>query len=541
MSSSTEATLEAPTLSMRLDGVKGLRFDWQAPVGVERQTLWVDPDGEAGPLAPVELGPLTAEARTHWLEVFLPSALGARYRLRACDASDCADSTWVGVDDLNQAIGYLKASNPGAADRFAYALALSSDGTRLAVAARDEDGQSGGVNPAEDRGPSNWDTGAVYVFGRAASGWRQEARLKASHPDWGDSFGMDIDLSEDGRVLLVGAPNDDSPGQDPTVNGQPETGAAFVFERDEAGRWLQSAYLKSPASLAGSQFGLHVALSGDGQWAAVNARNLASMYATVFQRRSSGWAWVAQLPAGNNPSDQYAGRRLSMDREGRTLALGVATDTRPGQEIDPALPPSPVQSGAVYLFERDAQDQWGPALRLLPQVAAPRMQFGWATALSADGRRLVVGAAPREAAVAFRGGAYVFDRTASGWAQSAALLPDQTQPLTRAGYAVDISADGRGLVISDIGDGGAGLGLNPDGLAIGEAGAVSWYQQREDGGWQARRLKAPNNQARMRFGFSLALSADGSTLAVGADGEAAGVDGGPDDRSAPGAGAVYLY
>ncbi len=47
-----------------------------------------------------------------------------------------------------------------------------------------------------------------------------------------------------------------------------------------------------------------------------------------------------------------------------------------------------------------------------------------------------------------------------------------------------------------------------------------------------------------RFGRGLAISGDGRTLAVGAPGEdsaALGVDGDPNDHSAPNAGAVYLF
>jgi hypothetical protein len=46
------------------------------------------------------------------------------------------------------------------------------------------------------------------------------------------------------------------------------------------------------------------------------------------------------------------------------------------------------------------------------------------------------------------------------------------------------------------------------------------------------------------FGYSIALSTDGTTLAVGATGEgslATGIDGDQADNSAPGAGAVYLF
>lgn len=532
----------ATALQVQVESTKNLRFDWPSVVGANSLALWVDPDGESGAQLPRELQPLAPNAQSHALSVFLPEALGARYRLRACNVAGCSDSAWVGVDDLNPAIGYLKASNAAAGDLSGWAIALSANGERVAIAALEEDGLVGGVNGIEDRGASNWNTGAVYVFQRGASGWRQEARLKHSHPDWGDTFGSDLDLSDDGRVLLVGAPNDDSPGSDPGAGGLGDAGAAFVFERDEAGQWRQAAYLKPPVSRAEAQFGLHVALSGNGAWAAVNARGVTTMSATMFRRTVAGWEFAASLPAGNNADDRFAGRRLSLDREGLTLAVGVATHSYPGHEVDPALPSGAVQVGAVEIFGRGANDQWSLAARLRPTVAAPRMSFGWATALSADGGRLVVGASPREWDVAFRGGAYVFDLLPGGWTQTAALLPSPGATSMRAGFAVDISGDGRSLVTTDVEEPGPGHGLEANAPAMPVGGAVDWYREQDDGQWQlARRLKAPNNQPYLYFGWGVALSADGQTLAAGALGEsgAAGTD--MNDRSASFAGAAYLY
>ena len=57
-------------------------------------------------------------------------------------------------------------------------------------------------------------------------------------------------------------------------------------------------------------------------------------------------------------------------------------------------------------------------------------------------------------------------------------------------------------------------------------------------------VKASNTDAEDRFGSSLALSADGNTMAVGADTEgssATGINGNQADNSANSAGAVYVF
>ena len=57
-------------------------------------------------------------------------------------------------------------------------------------------------------------------------------------------------------------------------------------------------------------------------------------------------------------------------------------------------------------------------------------------------------------------------------------------------------------------------------------------------------MKASNTEANYFFGGSVALSANGSTLAIGAFGEASnatGLNGNQADNSAGNSGAVYLY
>src|SRR6266545_3194003 len=54
-------------------------------------------------------------------------------------------------------------------------------------------------------------------------------------------------------------------------------------------------------------------------------------------------------------------------------------------------------------------------------------------------------------------------------------------------------------------------------------------------------VKASNTGAADDFGFAVALSSDGNTLAVGTPGEASATSGNPADNTAPSAGAVYVY
>ena len=76
------------------------------------------------------------------------------------------------------------------------------------------------------------------------------------------------------------------------------------------------------------------------------------------------------------------------------------------------------------------------------------------------------------------------------------------------------------------------------------AGAAYLFTRSGTAWSQQAYLKAPNTGASDQFGFGVALSDDGSTLAVGAVGEASaatGIGGNQADNSTPTAGAAYVF
>src|SRR5262245_46402265 len=121
---------------------------------------------------------------------------------------------FVGIPDV-----YVKASNPGRDDHFGEAVALSADGSTLAVGAPGEDSGAMGIggNEADNTVP---DAGAVYVFARGGGVWTQQAYVKASTAMAGALFGKGLALSADGSTLAVGAPSE-----------RGDTGRVYIFVR----------------------------------------------------------------------------------------------------------------------------------------------------------------------------------------------------------------------------------------------------------------------------------------------------------------------
>jgi drug/metabolite transporter superfamily protein YnfA len=156
---------------------------------------------------------------------------------------------------------YVKASNAEALDSFGNSVALSGD--TLVVGVREEDSNATGIN-GNEADNSAAGSGAVYVFTRTGGVWTQQAYLKASNAEAGDSFGASVALS--GDTLVVSATNEDSNatgvGGNQADNSASNSGAVYVFTRT-GGIWAQQAYLKASNTEAGDAFGARVALSGD--------------------------------------------------------------------------------------------------------------------------------------------------------------------------------------------------------------------------------------------------------------------------------------
>ncbi len=125
---------------------------------------------------------------------------------------------------------YIKASNAEEQDQFGQYVALSGDGNTLAVTAIGEDSDARGVS-GEQFDNSSSGSGSAYLFRRDGGFWEQRAFIKASNTDSGDGFGYSASLSDDGGVLVIGAPYEDSGiAGEQLDNSQRSAGAAYIYD-----------------------------------------------------------------------------------------------------------------------------------------------------------------------------------------------------------------------------------------------------------------------------------------------------------------------
>ena len=414
-------------------------------------------------------------------------------------------------------------------------------------------------------------TYTVVVTRTAAAA--QEAYIKASNTDLGDSFGSSIALS--GNTLVVGAPFEASNATG--VNGNQadnsafSSGAAYVFVRSGT-TWSQQAYLKASNTQAGDEFGWSVAISGD--TIVVGARNessnatgvngnqadntaINSGAAYVFVRSGTTWTQQAYLKASNTEGGDVFGAALALF--GDTLVVGAPAESSNATGVNGnQADNSAGASGAAYVFVRSGTT-WTQQAYLKASNTGTGDWFGGSTgsqgcALAIDGDTIVVGAVFEQSnatgvngnqaddSAGQAGAAYVFVRSGTTWAQQAYLKASNTEANDTFGFAASVSGDT--IVVGAVQEdsNATGIGGNQADNSASAAGAAYVFVRSGTTWTQQAYLKASNAEFNDFFGDTVQV--DGDTIVVSAgreDSNATGVNGNEADNSAVSSGAAYVF
>jgi len=451
-----------------------------------------------------------------------------------------------GVDapPLGMSIAYLRASNADPGDQFGLALALSRDGSTLAVAAPTEAGGDNVINGNQASNTSP-DAGAVYVFVRSGTQWTQQAYVKPTNTDGGDQFGWAVALSADGNTLAVGARHEDGNGISQANNTTSNSGAAYVYTRAGTS-WTQQAYLKAISPNDDDDFGSSIALSDTGNTLIVGAPQADSPLvdqgaAFVFTRSGTTWSVPTLVVASNPDASDNFGWQVALSGDGLTAIVGAtressASATTPGDN-------SLSQAGAVYVSASPFS-----TVTLL-KASNPMMgaNFGYGIAISHDGSTIAGGAIDETSnARGFNGNQA--DRsspnTGAGYlivgpahAQQAYAKAPNADSGDSFGWSLGLSADGNVMLASAPNEAGGGSGVDGDAAdnSVANAGAA-YIAVRSGSSWSwAHYLKATVPDVNDMFGWAVGLAGDASVFAVGAPSED-----GPGD-SAIDSGSVYVY
>ena len=360
---------------------------------------------------------------------------------------------------------YLKASNAQAADGFGWAVRLSSDGSTLAVGAPGEDSDARGVGGNQASNGAT-DSGAVYVFRRAASAWTQEAYLKGSNADPLDAFGWTLGLSDDGAKLVIGAPFEDG-----ASNATESSGAVYVFARAGAA-WSEVSVVRAQTPSRNFLFGKVVALSGDGASLAVGSpsKNAVSVY-----RGSASFVFDADLRANTKADDQF-GTALALSNDGVVLAVGAPSESTLAVGVNPTVSTGTAQgSGAVYVMRR-AGTSWAQEAFVKATNTHDGDAFGSAVALSGNGTTLACGAPSEDSdsrglegiqslvTGPDSGAVFLYRLTSGTWGRLAYVKASNAASADGFGAAVALTSAGSGLLASAPGDDSNATGLDGDSM-----------------------------------------------------------------------------
>ena len=209
---------------------------------------------------------------------------------------------------------YIQCSDRAANDYFGQYLEVSSNGNDAIIGVRNK---SGG--------------GAAYVFTRSGTTWSQQAKIVSSDLQTGDDFGANVDISDDGATVIVGATNEDT--------GATNVGAAYIFTRSGT-TWSQQQKIQASDKEIYDNFGATVGLDTTGDLAIVGARYEDTDYgnagaAYVFTRDGTTWSQESKI----TPTDSA---RASNDQFGTSLAICSNTAIVGGWYVE--------GKGAAYIF-----------------------------------------------------------------------------------------------------------------------------------------------------------------------------------------------
>jgi hypothetical protein len=181
---------------------------------------------------------------------------------------------------------------------------------------------------APDAGPlGNW-SGVAHVFERVGGAWTQTNELIPSDGGPMQAFGTSVAVSSD--TALIGASN--------AHGREPFSGAAYVFLRDAAGTWLEVAKLTAQDGDSSDGFGGAVVIGGDrGLIGAIgdDDRGWGAGAAYIFERDSAQtWSQTAKLLADDGGRDDRLGWAVALD--GDYAVMGAPFDDDMGLDAGSA-------------------------------------------------------------------------------------------------------------------------------------------------------------------------------------------------------------
>ena len=352
---------------------------------------------------------------------------------------------------------------------------------------------------------SNFTTKVTYVPSN------EEAKLLATDKANSDFLGYSVAMDANGTRVVVGA-------YGKTVSGNGSAGALYVFTRSGSS-WTQEAKITASPVGSGHYFGCAVDIDSTGTRIVAGAYQATTLGITgagqayIFTSTGTTWAQEKQFIASDYATNDYFGWAVCIDDAGSRAIVTARLANTSGT----------TDAGKAYVFSRSGTT-WTQEAILSANDRTTNDYFGHSVDITSDASRAIVGSMNHPVTgSAGAGASYIYSRAGSSWTQEAILTASDKASGDAFGSSVSIASDGSRCVV---GARIADPGVNNAGKAyVFTRSGTTWTQEAI--------LTANDKAADDFFGYSIAMSGDGSKViiaAIGAD---------PGGLSA--AGAVYIF
>jgi hypothetical protein len=304
-----------------------------------------------------------------------------------------------------------------------------------------------------------------------------------------NQLGYSVSLSADGTTIAIGAPFNNN------ENGM-GSGHVRIYN------WNDPSWNQLGSDINGeaqwNSLGRSVSLSANGTTVAIgavsnsNANGLYSGHVRIYNWNQNSLSWN-QLGADldGEAANDYSGMSVSLSADGTTVAIGASNNDGNGSN-----------SGHVRIYKWN-DSSWTQVGSDIDGEAASD-NSGQSVSLSADGTTVAIGAPNNDGNGSNSGHVRIYNWNDPSWNQLGSDI-DSEAASDNSGLSVSLSSDGTTVAI------GANYN-NGNGTDSGHVRIYKW----NDPSWNQLGSDIDGEAANDNSGYSVSLSADGTTVAIGA-------------------------